>query len=127
MMQLQLEGSSAAPRRARQFVQEHWQSMVADVATTQADVALVASELVTNAVEAGARRITVQIRATTTRVELSVSDDAGGWPMEQHPDPRDARGRGLLITTRLTDRWTATQDATGKTVTATWSRTPFDH
>lgn len=122
-MQIQLEGNLTAPRRAREFVHEHWQSVSADyVAATEADVTLVASELVTNAVQAGAREITVQIRAAGAWVELRVSDDAEGWPIQKRSDHDDVRGRGLFITAQLAAQWSATEHPAGKTVTAAWAR-----
>lgn len=121
-MRLQLESSPTAPREAREFIRENWQSLFDGVSTTEADVVLVASELVTNAVEAGARHLVLEIRVESTYVELIVSDDAEGWPREQNPDPEEARGRGLFITTQLASHWNAIKDPTGKTITALWSR-----
>lgn len=121
-MKIELDSGPTAPRQARRFIQEQWPSMFAGASTTEADVVLVASELVTNAVEAGARHVTIQIDVQDTQVALSVSDDARGWPTQRRPSPDDARGRGLIITTQLTTHWKATESATGKTITATWER-----
>ena len=121
-MRIQLDSSPTAPREARRFIHKHWQSAFAGAATTEADVVLVVSELVTNAVEAGARHLVLEIRAEAAYVELVVSDDAEGWPREQRPDPDDARGRGLFITTQLATHWNAIKDPRGKTITALWAR-----
>lgn len=122
-MEIELEGTLDAPLAARRFVQEHWEAMAAnDVSATEADATLVVSELVTNAVQAGAARITVQIRTEDGWLALRVIDDAEGWPEEHHSELDDVRGRGLFITAQVADRWTATELPGGKAVLAAWER-----
>lgn len=122
-MEIELEGTVAAPLAARRFVQEHWRSLTAgEVAASEADAALVVSELVTNAVQAGAAHITVQIHVEEGSVALRVIDDAAGWPEEHHSEVDDVRGRGLFITAQVADHWTATRLAVGKAVSAAWER-----
>lgn len=122
-MQIELDGTVGAPLAARRFVQEHWESVAPDdIAATEADAALVVSELVTNAVQAGAEHITVQIQAEEGWLALRVIDDAGGWPVEHHSDVDEIHGRGLFITAQVADRWTATELQVGKAVSAEWER-----
>jgi anti-sigma regulatory factor (Ser/Thr protein kinase) len=81
---------------------------------------LIASELVTNAVRAGAEWIDLTLRVTGRRLDLLVQDDAGGIPVLATADPEAVGGRGLGIVDRLADTWTVAPRAIGKVVTATW-------
>jgi anti-sigma regulatory factor (Ser/Thr protein kinase) len=89
---------------------------------TPHDVVLVVSELVTNSVHAGATAIAVELTATEDRLELSVIDDAGGWPATRQATWDDTHGRGLAIIEDVADEWHSTVLDRGKRVTATWSR-----
>lgn len=84
------------------------------------DVLLAVSELVTNAVQAGSRRIELEIALATHSLILLVEDDADGWPIEQARSDVTERGRGLAIVAHLTDRWTVEQTDIGKKVVATF-------
>lgn len=120
-MRIHLAGDLAAPSIARQFV--HDQLALAPEALgfqLKDDVVLVASELVTNSVQAGAQDITVQILVAENRIELQVSDDGQGWPTPHAAEPHDVRGRGLAITEALADDWKASEHFPVKTVSATW-------
>ena len=64
----------------------------------------------------------VELTATDDRLELSVVDDAGGWPATRHPTWDDTRGRGLAIVEDVADEWHSTVVGRGKRVTATWTR-----
>lgn len=77
--------------------------------TEQIDLALVASELVTNAIEHGAGgRVRLEISAAPGRVEVTASSAVGDTlpaPMEQWslPEPTATSGRGLAIIRKLCD------------------------
>ncbi len=86
------------------------------------DVVLIASELVSNAVRAGATQVGVTLHQGKGSLELVVDDDAGGWPTLTNSDHNGTRGRGLQIVDSLADTWTVTPRAIGKRVTARWSR-----
>jgi anti-sigma regulatory factor (Ser/Thr protein kinase) len=85
-----------------------------------ADASLIVSELVTNAVRAGSRRIRIAVAANSEHLEVKVSDDAAGWPVVRRAGVHDTGGRGLLIVTALATEWgvTAAMDG-GKHV---WAR-----
>lgn len=83
---------------------------------------LIVSELVTNAVRAGAATIDLRVRAGRSRLDIEVTDDGGGWPTPRTPRASDPGGRGLSIVENLTDTWQTTSNGNGKTVTATWFR-----
>jgi anti-sigma regulatory factor (Ser/Thr protein kinase) len=84
------------------------------------DVVLVASELVTNAVRAGADWVHLTLRTSRGRLDLVIEDDAPGLPVPTTADDEAVSGRGLSIVEQLTDSWVVTPRATGKSVTATW-------
>ncbi|WP_405879793.1 ATP-binding protein [Streptomyces sp. NBC_01384] len=88
------------------------------------DVALVVSELMTNALLHGSLRdrlIRVRITATDSVLRVEVSDPRG----ERLPCPRAAEGtdqfgRGLLLVGALAHRWGSEPRSIGKTVYAEW-------
>ena len=118
-------GGPSAPGQARSFVTAQLDSVIGEAeGPSHDDVVLITSELVTNAVRAGAGTIDVTVRATADRLYLDVTDDAAGWPQPQSSGTEDEGGRGLAIVDRLADSWSAIRKKNGKTVTAAWSRQP---
>ena len=69
------------------------------------DVALVVSELVTNAVRAQARRIRLALAVHRREIDVVVTDDAPGTPTLTRADMQDTYGRGLLIVDALAATW----------------------
>ncbi|MGW2917409.1 ATP-binding protein [Streptomyces angustmyceticus] len=131
-----LSGSARSVPEARRFTRATlagWQ-MCADVAD---DVALVVSELVSNALrygakepgEAGASGATapfctawLALTRQNSSVLCAVSDAGRGAPVVKPADHLAESGRGLHIVDRLSDAWGwTTPDPTGKTVWATVS------
>lgn len=111
-----------ARRRAARLVTE-W-----GYAALAGDVALVVSELMTNALLHGSLRdrlIRVRIGITATALRVEVSDPRG----EREPSPREATGedqfgRGLLLVGALADDWgVRPRTGVGKTVWAEWGLT----
>ena len=84
------------------------------------DAKLVASELVTNALQAGASSIVLSVFAGPAGLEIAVSDDVDGAPRQQPPDASATRGRGLAIVASLASDWgvRANADGVGKSVWA---------
>ncbi|MFJ5801704.1 ATP-binding protein [Streptomyces decoyicus] len=130
-----LSGSARTVPEARRFTRATlagWQ-MCADVAD---DVALVVSELVSNALrygtapredeacEAAAPFCNAWLALTrqNATVLCAVSDAGTGAPVVKPPDALSESGRGLHIVDQLSDAWGWTPpDRTGKTVWATVS------
>ena len=83
-------------------------------------VVLIASELVTNAVQAGASAVEVDLLFRDGRVDLVVADDAKGWPTRTLAGVDDVTGRGLNIVENLADAWDVVRRRRGKVVTASW-------
>ncbi|QKW54378.1 ATP-binding protein [Streptomyces buecherae] len=86
------------------------------------DVALVVSELASNAVLHGALRgrlFRVQLTLTEAVLRIAVSDPKGErLPRTRQPGPEDKFGRGLLIVDALAARWGVRERTIGKDVWA---------
>ncbi|MEU5197272.1 ATP-binding protein [Streptomyces scabiei] len=86
------------------------------------DLALLTSELVTNAVihvgSATGREIGVTLRLSPECVRLEVRDSGATLPTPREPDQEDQNGRGLLLVGMLADRWDVITQVVGKTVFA---------
>jgi len=81
-------------------------------------VAVLTSELVTNAVALGAGEVTVTVRcADGGRLRVEVQDYGYGMPEVAHPAPWDpGGGRGLMIVEELSASWGVQQFLPGKIV-----------
>lgn len=88
-----------------------------------ADAAIIASELVTNAVTAGSTEIELFLALRDGSVYLEVSDDAEGTVTPMDPSPSDVKGRGLRVVEGLSSRWGVTTADGGKLV---WAELPLD-
>lgn len=123
LMRTDLDADLSAPAAARRFVTSAFGGQsVDDISPRPDDLVLVVSELVTNAVRAGATRIGVELLVADQRVELRVDDDASGWPTPRPADEEDVGGRGLHIVEIVADEWHTTDLGQGKQVTVAWSR-----
>jgi anti-sigma regulatory factor (Ser/Thr protein kinase) len=96
---------------------------LADLADT---AELVASELVTNAIQASARLKTlgtpvVRLRVTSDGQSLTIHvwDANPAMPVRQQAGPADDGGRGLMIIDALSAAWGSRPDPPGKSVWAT--------
>jgi anti-sigma regulatory factor (Ser/Thr protein kinase) len=108
---------SHAPATARQQISDYLKQT--DIAGELInDVVLAASELVTNAVDAGATSIELSVDVIRHEVALSVEDDTGGWPTLTSPNPYSTRGRGLAIVANTADNWNVERTRNGKKVKA---------
>jgi signal transduction histidine kinase len=128
MKTAQFFGNESAPARARALV-----ALEIGLASAGGrepgegdDVILVVSELVTNAVRAGASLVRVQIDIDPTQICVQVADDAAGWPTPRDPLHSEVQGRGLAIVEQLADSWSTTPLQRGKVVKASWSLSPGD-
>ncbi|MFJ8826367.1 ATP-binding protein [Streptomyces sp. NPDC102467] len=93
------------------------------------DVALVVSELMTNALLHGGVRdhlIRVGLYVTDVTLRVEVSDPRAERQPEARgaPDGMDQFGRGLLLVGALADRWGWESRSVGKTVWAQWGLDP---
>lgn len=79
---------------------------------------MITSELVTNAIRAGATAIRLQLEHDRNRVRIAVVDDAAGEVVPAAPAPLDSTGRGLLIVAALASEWGVEPAPDGKQVWA---------
>jgi anti-sigma regulatory factor (Ser/Thr protein kinase) len=122
-MKTQLAGDLHAPAAARRFVSARLRGVLtADQDAICDDIALIVSELVTNSVRANARIIDLEVDVDDERVEVSVTDDAAGWPAFHAAEVDSVDGRGLEIVGHLADSWRTVARSRGKSVIATRSR-----
>jgi anti-sigma regulatory factor (Ser/Thr protein kinase) len=109
-----LQPSTSAPARARRFVSTRLASW--GVAADFADVPLVTSELVTNAVRHAEGDVGVSLDLNPARVRLEVSDLSLDTPVMREIDTARTGGWGMHIVERLASRWGLEPRADGKTV-----------
>lgn len=88
------------------------------------DLALVVSELVTNAVRAGSPTVRVALAEERSRVVVRVTDEAAGWPHERAAGADDPGGRGLPLVSALSTNWGVQPQAGGKVV---WAELAVPH
>jgi anti-sigma regulatory factor (Ser/Thr protein kinase) len=125
----QFAGSVHAPAAARRFAISALEAAASGARTTDLahldDVAVIVSELVTNAVRAGAGLIVVELSVEQHQVLVGVIDDGAGWPTMRRPEIDDTGGRGLHLIAALAEHWgVAAVQPTGKHV---WATVPVAH
>jgi anti-sigma regulatory factor (Ser/Thr protein kinase) len=114
----QFDGTVSAPGEARRFATS---TLRPDASAAQlGDIAMIVSELVTNAVRAGAQSIEVSITLDNGEVRIEVTDTVAGWPTLREASADDATGRGLPLVAAIAQSWGVDpNDPTGKHVWAT--------
>lgn len=117
---LELPASDTAPSRGRHFARQLLGE--ADRALV-ADVELLVSELVTNAIAHtdSDPRLAIDIRRDRIRIE--VYDGDPNPPVERHSRPTDPGGRGLRFVRELSNQWGYAPSGTGKVVWLDINRT----
>jgi anti-sigma regulatory factor (Ser/Thr protein kinase) len=84
-------------------------------------IALVVSELATNAVQHARTSFVLRLELVDESLRIEVFDDGDGTPEMLDPRPDTPRGRGLLIVNKMADEWGVepASDGNGKHV---WAR-----
>jgi signal transduction histidine kinase/DNA-binding response OmpR family regulator len=114
-VQRRIPAEASAVQHTREFVA----STLAGWAVPRslaADIVLLASELVANAVLHARPPIELRMRRTTGTVIVEVVDSAPFLPRKLRPTADDERGRGLQLVALLADRWGARPTTGGKAV-----------
>lgn len=115
---LELDPETTSPWRARDFIRRVLETWDVDERVTE-DVALVITELVTNAViHARPAAVEVTVSKTADSIHAQVSDDGTGSVRPTRPEVDSVTGRGLHILDQLCTRWQVDteDDGVGKTV-----------
>ncbi len=86
-------------------------------------VALLLSELVTNALVHGRPPVHVRVRRGPTALSLEVHDNAQTLPRRGDPSDSDEHGRGLQLVSAIAARWGTRPTIVGKAV---WCSVPLD-
>ena len=116
-LSLDLTTEQRAPSMARRAVAEILREL--DVPPDlQADILLVASELVTNAVEHGGPPARLRLQYADKEITLRVSDGGAGKPAVHRPGPLAERNRGLWLVDALAKSWQCDDLGAGKVLTA---------
>jgi len=110
-----LPGDVSTPAAARRFVRAALESVDADPVVIET-VALLTTELVTNAIVHVGCKSQLFIRAASGSVRVEVTDPDDRLPAMADPDPDALGGRGLVIVNGLASAWGAERAAGGKTV-----------
>lgn len=84
----------------------------------RADAAMLAAELLGNAVRHGAHPVSLRVEASPHRCTLQISDSGPGHPVRSGGSGIEPGGRGLHIVDRLADWWGVTELVGGKVVWA---------
>ncbi len=85
--------------------------------TVDADtVALLVSEVATNALVHGAGRVRVRVRPTLQGLRVEVHDEDSRLPSRRQANPLDEGGRGIALVDALSSGWGAETTPAGKTV-----------
>lgn len=112
---MRLPADNSAPSAARAYL--HALLDRTQVASDIRDeVVLIASELVTNAVQSGSTYVDIDAVVSREQIVLTVDDDGRGWPTLNEAAPGDTSGRGLTIVDHLADQWEVLARLEGKRV-----------
>lgn len=114
-------GQPVAPSRARSWSQSRIMAAATEyprAAEVLDDAAIVVSELMTNAVQAGCSVAHLTLVIDDERLRIAVSDDVRGVPRRRHTGPADENGRGLQIVEALCVDWGVADTQEGKRVWA---------
>lgn len=100
--QRHLAGVPESVGQARRFAIEALGDLPGDMVN---DVAVMVSELVTNALVHAATSFTVSVDRRERLVHVEVTDVGSGIPTRRSPGETDPHGRGLTIVEELSDQW----------------------
>lgn len=102
-LSLSLSRELSAPSAARRAIEHRFDELSPE---RVAELALVVSELVSNAVKYGRGAITLKVHHDDEVVRGEVIDEGGGFEREvRERGPEDVGGRGLFVVETLCSRW----------------------
>jgi anti-sigma regulatory factor (Ser/Thr protein kinase) len=116
---VELESSPLSPARARSVAADAVRAL--KLGPLGDDLALIVSELVTNAVRYAAAPVALEIEASDTTVTIAVGDGSPGRPVARMPTEDAEGGRGLALIDLLAEETGVRPSPPGKTV---WAALP---
>lgn len=116
--QTTLSCTTPSVARARRWASAELPAMYRQAGEVTPDIQVVVSELVTNAVRAKCRHLTLALEGHHRYVRVAATDDAPGTPVKQTPAPDQTHGRGLSVVDALSSRWGVDRAGGDKTVWA---------
>jgi signal transduction histidine kinase/CheY-like chemotaxis protein len=114
-VQRRIAAEASAVQHTREFVASTLTGWAVP-APLRADIVLLTSELVANAVLHARPPIELRLRRNAGTVVVEVVDSAPFLPRKLRPTADDERGRGLQLVALLADRWGARPTTDGKAV-----------
>jgi anti-sigma regulatory factor (Ser/Thr protein kinase) len=114
-----LEALPQSAASARKFVDETLRRW--DYGDLFDVVALLASELVTNAILHARSEVELSVRLTPTAIRVEVADHSIQHPVPREAAPEDTSGRGLALVETLASAWGVDERTGGKSV---WFEVP---
>jgi len=112
-LKLELPPQADSPARARHYVERVLTGRCPPALVEAA--ALLASELVTNAVRHARTALTLTVETSSAGIRLEVHDGSERMPQLREPTS-GVSGRGLLLVDRIAKSWGAEARPDGKTV-----------
>ena len=113
MVSVDLPPEPSSATRARQLAREHVAACPPEIVDT---VALLVTELVTNAVLHARTALHLVIETEPGMVRLRVEDHSPGAPVLRNYDTDDVTGRGLALVEMFATRWGVDPRPGGKAV-----------
>ena len=111
---VELRSTTDAPAAARQFLRDTLETSALNGAGEV--VALLASEVVTNAVQHAGSSMQLRVIRGSSSIRVEVDDESEKLPERQNPDLAAERGRGILLVDSLATAWGVDYRDVGKTV-----------
>ncbi|ADP81992.1 SpoIIE family protein phosphatase [Pseudofrankia inefficax] len=112
------DSDARAVSRSRRLVAATLSGAEPSLRALQMDVALVAGELLTNALLHGAAPVTLRLLSTRLGLRLEVADASPVAPLRGRAGAESLTGRGILILDEVATRWGTTADGGGKVIWA---------
>lgn len=118
----QLTDAADSARTGRHFVQQRVQLLGAGAYVD--DAALIAAELLANALQHGAPPVVVCVHGDASGIRIEVKDRSSHSPVRPAPSSTNMTGRGLTLVDALSARWGVERDGDGKIVWAELGAAP---
>lgn len=124
LVDLNVDADPRAVPRSRQLVSATLAGLTPPLRALRADAALIAGELLTNALLHGNPPVTLRLLATAAGLRVEAADASPTMPLRQRASSESLTGRGLAMVDVVATRWGCAPDGHGKIVWAELDATP---